>query len=46
MQRDHLYVRDIVRACDAIARYVAGVDRDAFLAIILASEYGDTDLTT
>ncbi len=32
MQREHLYVRDIVRACDAIARYVMDIDRDAFLA--------------
>ena len=31
MQREHLFARDIVGACDAIARYVADIEKDTFL---------------
>jgi uncharacterized protein with HEPN domain len=31
MRREELYLADIVEAADAIARYLAGVDRDAFI---------------
>ena len=31
MRREELYLADIVETADAIARYLAGVDRDAFL---------------
>jgi len=31
MRREELYLTDIVETADAIARYLAGVDRDAFL---------------
>jgi uncharacterized protein with HEPN domain len=32
MRREQLYLADIVEACDAIQRYMAGVDHDAFLS--------------
>lgn len=31
MRSDHLYLADIVAAADAIARFVGGTSRDAFL---------------
>jgi len=31
MRREELHLADIVEAADAIARYLAGMDRDAFL---------------
>ena len=31
MRREELYLSDIVETADAIARYLAGVDQDAFL---------------
>ncbi|MBM4043442.1 MAG: DUF86 domain-containing protein [Planctomycetes bacterium] len=31
MRREELYLADIVEAADAIAQYLAGVDRDTFL---------------
>jgi uncharacterized protein with HEPN domain len=31
MRREVLYLRDIVEAADATARFLEGVDRDSFL---------------